>query len=124
MARGGRRQGTPGVSYSNRTDLNTAHAPQTGTQTAASGGVRAPAPPQQQPQFSVTPDQVPRLDDPSLRPQDPLTSGLDIGPGVGAAGLGPMPSDPSLLGIRAAYMRNPTPELRRAIARLTAQGLL
>ena len=124
MARGGRRQGTPGVSYSNRTDLNNSHAPSQGTQTAASAGVRAPAVAQQQPQYSLTPDQVPRLDDPSLRPDEPLTSGLDIGPGVGANGVGPMPTNPALLGVQAAYMRNPTPELRRVIARLTAQGLL
>ena len=35
MARGGRRQGTPGVSYTNRTDLNVAHAPQQGTRQGA-----------------------------------------------------------------------------------------
>lgn len=126
MARGGRRQGTPGVSYQNRSDLNVFHAPQQGTVTAASAGVVAPARPTapQPAPAPVTPDQVPRLDDPSMRPNEPLTTGLDIGPGADSRAIGPVPTNPALLGIQAAYMRNPTPELRRALARLTAQGLI
>ena len=126
MARGGRRQGTPGVSYTNRTDLNVAHAPQQGTVTAASAGVVAPRPamPAQQAPTPVGPDQVPRLDDPSMRPNEPLTTGLDIGPGADSRAIGPLPTNPELVNIQAAYMRSPTPELRRALAHLTAQGLL
>jgi hypothetical protein len=119
---GGKRAGTPGKSYANRTDLNVVRAPQTGTQTAASGGVQAPtALPQQG--FALTPDQVPKLDDPTARPAEPLTHGLDTGPGGGAETLGVMPGNPAIADIRAAYLRNPTPELRRTLALIANAGM-
>lgn len=107
--RGGRRQGTPGKGYTNRTDLATNRAPQTGTTTAATGGSGMPE------QSFITPDQVPRLDDPSARPAEPLTHGLSLGPGGGPEAMGPMPMNPAVQTIAAAYNANPTPELRRAM---------
>lgn len=114
--RGGRRQGTPGVSYANRTDLNVQRAPQTGTQTAAAGGFEAPA--------FTTPDQVPKLDDPSARPTEPLTTGLDAGPGDGPSALGYAPPAQSVQSLQAAYLAFPTPELRRALDFLVSKGAL
>jgi hypothetical protein len=91
---GGKRQGTPGKSYSNRTDLSTNYAPSTPTQTPASGGVPVPsggggqAAPPEQPQSWTSPDAVPALDDPTARPGEPVTHGLGIGPGGGPEVLG------------------------------------
>lgn len=117
-ARGGRRQGQPGKSYTNRTDLASNRVGQSGVNTAAAGGVVAPrpqaAPPAAPPQYT-TPDQVPKLDDPTARPNEPVTHGLAYGPGGGPEAIGPVPTDPTMATIQAAYLAHPTPELRRAI---------
>ena len=42
MPRGGKRQGTPGKGYTNRTDLGQDYMPASGDATPASGGVQAP----------------------------------------------------------------------------------
>lgn len=83
--RGGRRSGTPGKAYGNRTDLNMVHAPQTGLETAAAGGVQAPSPVSTPPAEApgVHPDSVLPLDAPTQRPQEPVTAGMPLGPGVG-----------------------------------------
>ncbi len=78
--RGGRRQGTPGKAYSNRTDLMTDYAPDT-TGAAARGGMAMPvAAPAQNAQY---PEDTPMLLDPTQRPEEPLTAGLPIGAGPG-----------------------------------------
>lgn len=90
MARGGRRQGQAGKSYAQRTDLNVDRAPQPG-----SSAVTPPAPAvEQAPEAPlalqpVSPDSFPNLTDPTNRPDEPLTSGMNVGPGPGP--------DPSLL---------------------------
>ena len=117
-ARGGRRQGAPGRSYTNRTDLALNRAPQVGTDTAAAGGIKAPAAPaapMAPPTPMVTPDMVPSLTDPTARPNEPVTHGLSYGPGGGPEAIGPVPLNPTLATITAAYLANPTPELRRAM---------
>jgi len=117
MARGGRRQGTPGVAYSNRADLNTARAPQTGLKTAAAGGMAPPTPDpaavvsgaqpvQVPPPAGISPDSVPALDDPSGRPSEPLTAGIPFGPGEGP------PPDPNRADLVA--MRRHLPYLENA----------
>lgn len=81
--RGGRRQGTPGKSYSNRTDLATDYSPPDAESTPASGGVHpvntpaaAPAGP---PQIPVYPEQIPTLTDPTNRPDESvLTPGTPL----------------------------------------------
>jgi len=125
MPRGGRRSGTPGVAYGNRTDLATGYAAQQGTVTAAAGGQTAPpaprpAAPAPPPAAAshILPDQIPALDAPSDRPGEPVTAGLDVGPGADSSALGFIPPDPASQSIRAAYLRNPTPELRRALTYL------
>jgi len=115
--RGGRRSGTPGKGYSNRTDLLMDRAPQTGTQTAAAGGLPQPAAP------VITPDMVPKLNDPTARPNEPVTAGLMSGPGAGPSGAF-VPADPIVQKVQAAYMKNPTPELRRALEYLSSKGAL
>jgi ethanolamine utilization microcompartment shell protein EutS len=116
MARGGQRQGTPGVSYSNRTDLMQDYAPSAGTANAAAGDQAAAS--------WITPDQVPKLDDMTANPDEPVTAGLDIGAGPGASALGGMPTSPVNDEIVAAYMAYPTPELARVINLLRMQGKL
>lgn len=79
MARGGRRRGTPGKGYANRTDL--ALDPNMGQNTAASGGMTAPAQaapsPDQQGQFPYSsPDESPNLMDPSQRPGEHVANGI------------------------------------------------
>ena len=117
-ARGGRRQGTPGKAYSNRTDLALNRAPQTGLSTAAAGGIAPPAAPRPAappPAAFTTPDMVPDLTDPTARPGEPVTHGLSFGPGGGPEAIGPVPISPTIASIQAAYQANPTPELRRAM---------
>lgn len=126
MPRGGRRTGTPGVAYSNRSDLATGYAPQQGTVTAAAGGQTAPpapapataAPTPAAAPSHILPDQIPALNAPTDRPGEPVTAGLDVGPGADSSAIGFMPPDPASQSIRAAYMAHPTPELRRALTYL------
>lgn len=121
MPRGGKRSGTPGRAYSNRTDLATNYSPG-----AAAGGGMEPV--QQQRQF-VSPvigaDEVPNLSDPTMRPGEPVTAGLDIGMGAGAEAMGPMPPapmDPVRQAIQAMMLVSPNPDLVRVLARLDYEG--
>ena len=119
MPRGGKREGTPGVGYSNRTDLGQNYQPQTGTTTAAAGGQTAPAAPPQR--TLVTPDMIPKLNDPSGRPGEPVTTGLNAGAGAGPAAIGGVPPNPQMSQLRAAYLANPTPELERALRMMSVR---
>lgn len=127
---GGPRQGTPGRSYQNRSDLNQRYAGQTGLTTAAAGGIQppaaaAPAGHEQHHQMPIpTPQQVPALDDPSARPEQPVTHGLDGGPGANSLAIGAQPIPPELIAIQAAYQAYPTPELQRTVEWLYAKGIL
>jgi len=75
--RGGTRQGTPGKGYSNRTDLMSNY--DQAQPTAASGGMEAPA----GPPGPLTPEDVPNLFDSTAFPDEPITAGLNQGPGPG-----------------------------------------
>lgn len=89
MPRGGKRQGTPGRGYANRTDLGT--DPNMAQNTAGTGGMTAPAPqqqPQQAPPMTRSPEDSPMLLDPTMRPNEPLTAGISSGPGPGPEALG------------------------------------
>lgn len=98
MARGGRRQGTPGVVYGQRSDLNAKRSLDTGytppPQPMAPtgggppvGGPSAGGPPPEQ--LGIHPDQVTPLFAPTDRPNEPVTAGLPYGPGPGPAGPTP-----------------------------------
>lgn len=120
MPRGGRRKGTPGMAYSNRTDLATNYAPGD----AASGGMVAPQ--TQQPMMPmIGADEVPNIGDPSSRPMEPVTAGLDVGMGAGTEAMGPMPPppmDPVRQAIQAMMLVSPNPDLARVLARLDYEG--
>lgn len=110
MARGGKRTGTPGTSYSNRTDLNQAPSGDTyGDKKQMQDRIDAvplqPAPrPQGQPQAQPQPLQAPgALTRPTERPMEPVT-----------AGLGQMGSDP-LDEVRAIYHAFPNDDLRELL---------
>jgi len=78
MPRGGRRQGTPGRGYSNRTDLMQDYSPGT----AGGGGVEPQG--MVEPYMGPSPEDSPGLLDPSQRPGEPISAGLDIGEGPGS----------------------------------------
>lgn len=126
MARGGARQGQPGQSYPNRSDLNVVRGPQSGTNTAAAGGQTAPVSrPSGQPQrYYPTPDSVPKLDDPTARPNEPLTHGLPIGAGAGPEAIGRVPVNPMIADLRAAYLNHPTPQLERVMRIMAMKGII
>lgn len=127
MARGGRRAGTPGKAYSNRTDLQGPQAP-TGlpygdrakliaAQRAVPAGP-APAPmpgpgvgsppPSQLPAAGPAPGELP-FTGPTQRPGEPVTAGLPVGPGPG----------PEVLTMNQA---NPQDPIYQAVAALDALG--
>lgn len=70
---GGKRQGTPGKGYSNRTDLMQNYDMEAGT--PAAGPVDPGG------QSWTRPDDLPSLDTPTKYPDQPITSGLNIGAG-------------------------------------------
>jgi hypothetical protein len=122
MPRGGKRQGTQGKAYSNRTDLAVDYAangnPAAGGMPVA--GVNAPIKPP-----VIGPDQVPNLGDPTMRPNEPITAGLSIGPGAGPSALGPMPpspTDPVRQVLQAMLLLGPNPDVQRLMNRLDYQG--
>ena len=87
MARGGRREGTPGTIYGQRTDLNASRSLDTGYTPPAQpspGGSTGTGPPGESP--GIHPDQVTPLFAPSDRPTEPVTAGLPYGAGPGPAG--------------------------------------
>lgn len=122
MPRGGKRRGTQGRAYANRTDLAVDYAP---GGNPASGGME---PRQQQRQFIpplVGADAVPNIGDPSARPNEPVTAGLKAGMGPGPEAMPPMPPspvDPVRQVIQAMMMVSPNPDLARVLARLDYEG--
>jgi hypothetical protein len=105
--RGGARQGTPGTAYGNRTDLNMPISTVPGQdygkasqqQAAQSAVPMAASPvaptqpvqsnqPVQQAQPLPRPGSMPYLD-PTMRPNEPVTTGIDYGPGAGSEAMGP-----------------------------------
>ena len=81
MPRGGKRQGTPGKAYSNRTDMATNYDMKAGS--PAAGGIKAPEGSNQPPVLPVYPDQIPSLSTPTARAGEPITDGLSRGAGRG-----------------------------------------
>jgi hypothetical protein len=126
VPRGGRRQGTPGAAYSNRTDLQA--APDMSKNTAATGGRTPPPAPVQAPGPSgplVGADEVPNLSDPTMRPNENIMAGVNIGPGPGMEALGPMPPDPAdpvRMVLQSLMLVAPNPDLARVMERLDLEG--
>lgn len=87
MPRGGKRQGTPGKGYTNRTDLGVNYDMASGKAPAA-GGLEPPSRDAvSQPVLPVYPEDTPNLLDPTVRPQEPITAGLAMGAGPGREAL-------------------------------------
>jgi hypothetical protein len=126
MARGGRRRGTPGKGYSNRTDLSM--DPNMARNTAASGGMTAPAPtgpPAALPGALIGTDEIPNLSAPTLRPDEPVMAGVNLGAGPGREALGPMPpapADPVRQVLQALDLIYPNPDIARALAQMDYEG--
>jgi len=78
MPRGGKREGTPGKGYSNRTDLTSQY--NQAENTAATGGIAPSAGP---PPLTQYPEDTPNLSAPTNFPNEPITAGLNAGPGAG-----------------------------------------
>lgn len=117
MARGGRRQGTPGKAYRNRLDLATNYQPSDPfNATEGTGGMKAPARPPVTPGY-LLPDDITNLDAPSARPDEGVMSGI----GESYSDGSPDNVDATLL---AAYQRNPTAELRRVLDGLSARRFM
>lgn len=115
---GGRRQGTPGKGYSNRTDLMSDYAPGS----PAGGGI---VPPAQAAPTAITPDQTPFPRDPSAYPNEPLTTGMDTGPGMGReALLTPVlgNDDSAVQLLRYLAVRAPNPDVLRLVKRIEGEG--
>ena len=122
MARGGVRQGTPGVAYTNRSDLNASRQAVQTTSGQAYGARKAQEEAQQAVPLPKAGSFGP-IDRPTDNPQEPVTAGLPFGPGAGPEVL-PVPQvadDPALL-IRAVYRQYPNEDLRRLIERLDYEG--
>jgi hypothetical protein len=137
MPRGGRRTGAPGAAYSNRTDLNQNRtlpiqaAPgqpygQAGAQIAAQRALplaSAPAPAPVAPSAPAAPPVMPGsltpLTAPTTRPNEPLTAGIDSGPGPGSAVLGLNAGD-TLRSLLTSISQSPTatPEVAALLQRL------
>jgi hypothetical protein len=113
---GGAREGTPGKSYQNRSDL-TAHQPVRTVPNQPYGVAGAQQAAQQQiplPQGPTLPPPIP-LGAPTTRPNEPVTSGIASGPGPGPEALGPGTGPTPLDELKAMYRIAPFEELRKLI---------
>lgn len=138
MPRGGKRKGTPGSPYPNRSDLRgpgTPDIPKTftgqpygaATQQAQVQGAGPPASPQPQAPGATPeggPPGVPAgglgpFNRPTERPNEPITHGLSTGPGGGpeAVGLNPR-NDAVSLQLRALYSQFPLPEIAELLSEM------
>jgi hypothetical protein len=85
MPRGGKRQGTPGKAYSNRTDMGTNYDMAAGS--PATGGLEPSSKTPDMSALSRYPEDTPSLTDPTQRPNEPISDGLTMGPGRGRDAL-------------------------------------
>jgi len=118
--RGGARQGTPGTAYGNRTDLNQpistvpnqeygkAAAQERAQQTVPMAQAPNVAPQMAQPaptRPSITPGSLPYTGA-TERPNEPITAGIDIGPGPGSEIMSGPPTS-MLTGVFKNLSRDP-----------------
>ncbi len=129
MPRGGRRQGRPGVAYSNRSDLNAKvpimAAPDQPYGEAGAQRASQQAVPLRNPSAVAPPPSPGSVDlmGPSARPGEPVTAGVPsgAGPGLEALGMGPRPSA-ALEELRAIYLAFPEEGIRELIEELERGG--
>lgn len=71
----------------------------------------------------ITPDETPNLDDPTARPDEPVTTGIPTGMGAGPEALDPVTSnDPVRMALQAALVVLPNNDLMRLIEMYDMQG--
>jgi hypothetical protein len=71
----------------------------------------------------IGPDEVPNLSDPSARPNEPVTTGIQSGPGAGPEVMQGMTSpDPTRQALQAMLLVDPNPDIMRLIDLLDIQG--
>lgn len=127
MPRGGTRQGVPGATYTNRSDLNESRQPVRAATGQPYGerkqqveAQRVNPLPQQ-----ASPPQVVPIDAPSQRPDEPVTAGLPFGPGPGPEALGVpavQPDDDIGIQLRNLYRQYPNNDLLALIEVLDEMG--
>lgn len=128
MARGGKRQGTPGKAYANRSDLQAAKAP-TGLPYGehkalidAQHAIPLPetptgAAPVPTSTTGAAPAALGDFARPTERPTEPTTAGLSLGPGPGPEALNTVGPAVDNVGqqLRALYQASPNNDLLRLI---------
>lgn len=140
MPRGGRRNGKPGASYPNRSDLakqpvRTAPGQPYGAAGKQADAQRAiplpstptPSPTAPAPQNApFAPPEPGLLGAPTARPSEPVTAGLPIGAGPGPEAINaPGLHNASIDQLRALYQAFPVEEVRQIIERFESErGLL
>lgn len=136
MPHGGRRRGTPGKAYANRSDLRGGNPLPVTVPTGQPYGAAKALEDQQRALPVSAPSGPPRVATASTatagagpgsfgdplrateRPNEPLSAGLPWGPGPGPEALNPGLGDPTADELRAIYARFPTEALREAIEEL------
>lgn len=131
MSRGGRRSGQPGVAYPNRSDLNRVGPSKVYGEAIAQERAMAAVPVAPSPMSggggggggsntnaSTTtqnpPAPLPDLFAPTLRPDEPLTSGAPVGPGPNSLPMAAA-TDPVVQRLRAIYQVIPSESLRELL---------
>lgn len=138
MPRGGRRQGRPGQTYGNRSDLNGAKTMEfvgqqygeRARQVASQRAVPAQAPPapatgapgpggqtSTPAPLGPGPGSLGSLTDPTARPDEPISHGMPFGEGPGPEALQfrPSPDDDAITRLRALYQQSGSPALGRLL---------
>ena len=121
--RGGKRVGTPGTTYGNRSDLQQAvraapgqpygaAAQQLQAQQAVPLSQTPPVPPPADPTAAL-----PALTGPTQRPNEPVTHGLPTGPGAGPKAIGmSAPVDPTVNLLKGMMQVYPNADLQAILA--------
>lgn len=119
MARGGRRGGTPGKAYFQRSDLNQTRTLPVQTATGQPYGAATAQREAQQavpmasgPLLTEAAGPLPGLTSPTMRPDEPLSAGAPFGPGPGPQAS---PQEMGLADLRAIYAAHSTEDVRELI---------
>lgn len=107
-------QRAPGGSYGERTELAG----------LATGAPMAKAAPMATMSPSTASIPTVGIFEPTMRPNEPITAGVDVGEGPGSEALMTPVDAPDQLAAfaRAMYMANPTPQLRRIVEAFEEEG--
>lgn len=107
-------QRAPGGSYGERTELAG----------LATGAPMAKAAPMATMSPSTASISTVGIFEPTMRPNEPITAGVDVGEGPGSEALMTPVDAPDQLAAfaRAMYMANPTPQLRRIVEAFEEEG--